>query len=113
MNDFFKKTDLTRNEAEKIIDETLLNKDDGELYLQNSINENITLDDGKIKNTNFTKIHGMGLRGICEDVTAYCHTNSINKNSLNYYMQKPELLNSIYIKAINDLNEEKTTLNHP
>ncbi|MBA1337395.1 MAG: TldD protein, partial [Pelagibacterales bacterium] len=36
MNDFFKKTDLTRNEVEKIIDETLLNKDDGELYLQNS-----------------------------------------------------------------------------
>ena len=55
MNDFFKKTDLTRNEVEKIIDETLLNKDDGELYLQNSINENIILDDGKIKNTNFTK----------------------------------------------------------
>ena len=50
MNDFFEKTDLTRTKAEKIIDETLLNKDDGELYLQNSINENITLDDGKIKN---------------------------------------------------------------
>ena len=82
MDDFFNNTDLTRAQAEKIIDETLLNKDDGELYLQNSINENITLDDGKIKNTNFTKIHGMGLRGICEDVTAYCHTNSINKNSL-------------------------------
>ena len=82
MNDFFKKTDLTRAQAEKIIDETLLNKDDGELYLQNSINENITLDDRKIKNTNFTKTYGMGLRGVCEDVTAYCHTNSINKNSL-------------------------------
>jgi len=82
MDDFFKKTDLTRVEAEKIVDDTLLNKDDGELYLQNSINENITLDDGKIKNTNFTKIYGMGLRGVCEDVTAYCHTNSINKKSL-------------------------------
>jgi len=82
MSDFFKKTDLTRAEAEKIIDETLLNKDDGELYLQNSINENITLDDGKIKNTNFTKIYGMGFRGVSEDVTAYSHTNTINKNSL-------------------------------
>ena len=82
MDDFFKKTDLTRIEAEKIIDDTLLNKDDGELYLQNSVNENITLDDGKIKNTNFTKIYEMGFRGVCEDVTAYCHTNSINKKSL-------------------------------
>ena len=82
MNDFFKKTDLTRNEVEKIIDETLLNKDDGELYLQNSISENIILDDGKIKNTNFNKIYGMGFRGVTEDVTAYCHTNSIDKKSL-------------------------------
>ena len=55
MNDFFNNTDLTRAQAEKIIDETLLNKDDGELYFQNSINENITLDDGKIKNTTFTQ----------------------------------------------------------
>ena len=82
MNDFFKNTDLTRDQAEKIIDSTLLDKDDGELYLQSSIKENITLDDGKIKNTNFTKMHGMGFRGVCEDVTAYCHTNSINKKSL-------------------------------
>jgi len=82
MNDFFKKTDLTRNEVEKIIDETLLNKDDGELYLQNSISENIILDDGKIKNTNFNKIYGMGFRGVTEDVSAYSHTNSIDKNSL-------------------------------
>ena len=57
MNDFFKKTDLIRNDVEKIINDTLFNKDDGELYLQNSISENIILDDGKIKNTNFNKIY--------------------------------------------------------
>ena len=82
MTDFFKKKDLTRREAEKIINDTLFNKDDGELYLQDSINENVTLDDGKIKNTNYSKTYGMGLRGVCEDVTAYSHTNSIDKSSL-------------------------------
>ena len=71
MSNFFKNSDLTRNQAEKIINDTLLNKDDGELYLEDSINESITLDDGKIKNTSFTKTYGMGLRGVCEDVTAY------------------------------------------
>ena len=45
MTDFFKNIDLTKKQAEKIIDDTLLNKDDGELYLQDSINENVTLDD--------------------------------------------------------------------
>ena len=82
MTDFFKNLDLTRRQAEKIIDDTLLNKDDGELYLQDSINENIILDDGKIKNTSFSKTYGMGLRGVCEDVTAYSHTNCIDKVSL-------------------------------
>jgi len=46
MTDFFNKTDLSRNDAEKIISETLNNCDDGELYLENSKSESIVLDDG-------------------------------------------------------------------
>ena len=49
MSDFFNKTDLSRNDAEKIISETLNNCDDGELYLENSKSESIVLDDDKIK----------------------------------------------------------------
>ena len=45
MTDFFNKTDLSRNNAEKIISETLNNCDDGELYLENSKSESIVLDD--------------------------------------------------------------------
>ena len=41
MTDFFNKTDLSRNDAEKIISETLNNCDDGELYLENSKSESI------------------------------------------------------------------------
>ena len=48
MTDFFNKTDLSRNDAEKIISETLNNCDDGELYLENSKSESVVLDDGKI-----------------------------------------------------------------
>ena len=33
---FFKHTDLSRNEAEQIVSETLNKCDDGELYLENS-----------------------------------------------------------------------------
>ena len=43
MTDFFNKTDLSRNDAEKIISETLNNCDDGELYLENSKNESCLL----------------------------------------------------------------------
>ena len=39
MSNFFEKTDLSRNEAERIISETLKKCDDGELYLENSKSE--------------------------------------------------------------------------
>ena len=51
MSDFFKKTDLSRNDAENIISDTLQKCDDGELYLENSKSESILLDDNKIKNS--------------------------------------------------------------
>ena len=42
---FFKHTDLSRNEAEQIVSETLNKCDDGELYLEHSKSETLVLDD--------------------------------------------------------------------
>ena len=44
MTNFFEKSDLSRNEAENIISETLKKCDDGELYLEDSKSESILLD---------------------------------------------------------------------
>ena len=82
MSDFFNKTDLSRNDAEKIISETLNNCDDGELYLENSKRESILLDDGKIKNSTYSSDLGYGLRAVTGEVVAYSHSNEISKNSL-------------------------------
>ena len=64
MTDFFNKTDLSRNDAEKIISQTLNNCDDGELYLENSKSESIVLDDGKIKSSTYSSDLGYGLRAV-------------------------------------------------
>ena len=61
MNDFFKKTDLSRNQAENIISDTLRKCDDGELYLENTKSETIILDDNKIKNSSYSSDLGFGL----------------------------------------------------
>ena len=82
MTDFFNKTDLSRNDAEKIISETLNNCDDGELYLENSKSESIVLDDGKIKSSTYNSDLGYGLRAVTGEVVAYSHSNEISKNSL-------------------------------
>ena len=82
MTDFFNKTDLSRNDAEKIISETLNNCDDGELYLESSKSESIVLDDDKIKSSSYSSDLGYGLTAVTGEVVAYSHSNEISKNSL-------------------------------
>ena len=82
MSNFFEKSDLTRNNAEKIISETLKNCDDGELYLENTKSETIVLDDNKIKNSSFNSDLGYGLRAVSDEIVAYSHSNEISKDSL-------------------------------
>ena len=54
MSNFFNKSDLTRQDADKIVSDTLNNCDDGELYLEESKSESIVLDDNKIKSLNYS-----------------------------------------------------------
>jgi TldD protein len=83
VSNFFKKTDLTRKDAENIISETLNKCDDGELYLEDSKSENILLDDNKIKSSSYSSDLGFGFRAISGEIVAYSHSNEISKNSLN------------------------------
>ena len=98
MIDFFDKTDLSRNDAEKIISETLNNCDDGELYLENSKSESIVLDDDKIKSSIYSSDLGYGLRAVTGEVVAYSHSNEISKNSLNFTLLfcLKDLINKAY-----------------
>ncbi len=82
MSNFFKKTDLSRNDAENIITDTLHKCDDGELYLEDSKSEQIVLDDNKIKNSSYSSDLGYGFRAVTGEVVAYTHSNEISKNSL-------------------------------
>ena len=68
MSDFFKKSDLSRNEAEDIVSDTLNKCDDGELYLEDSKSESILLDDNKIKNSSYSSDLGFGLRAISDEI---------------------------------------------
>ncbi len=82
MSNFFEKSDLSRNDAENIISDTLKKCDDGELYLENSKSESILLDDNKIKNSSYNSDLGFGFRAVSGEVVAYSHSNEISKDSL-------------------------------
>ena len=80
MSNFFNKSDLTRQDADKIVSETLNNCDDGELYLEESKSESILLDDNKIKSSNYSSDLGFGFRAISDEVVAYSYSNEISKD---------------------------------
>ena len=82
MTNFFKKSDISRSEAENIVSDTLNSCDDGELYLEDSKSESIILDDNKIKNSSYNSDLGFGFRAISDEIVAYSHSNEISKNSL-------------------------------
>ena len=101
MSNFFEKSDLTRNEAENIISDTLKKCDDGELYLENTKSENIVLDDNKIKKSSYNSDLGFGFRAVSGEVVAYSHSNEISKNSLK---QSSESLKSTLKSADGNYN---------
>ena len=82
MSDFFYNSDISQQQAESLVSETLHKCDDGELFLENTKSESLLLDDGKIKNTSFDTSLGFGLRAVIEDKTAFSHSNIISKKSL-------------------------------
>ena len=101
MSNFFDKSDLSRNEAENIISDTLKKCDDGELYLENSKSESILLDDNKIKNSSYSSDLGFGFRAVSDEIVAYSHSNEISKNSLR---QSSDNLKSTLKSAKGDYN---------
>ena len=68
MSKFFNKSDLSRQDTDKIVSDTLKNCDDGELYLEESKSESILLDDNKIKSSNYSSDLGFGFRAISDEL---------------------------------------------
>ncbi len=72
-------SDLT---TKKLVSDTLHKCDDGELYLENTINENFLFDDNVLKNSSFNKVEGFGLRAINNELVGYSHSNSLNLETI-------------------------------
>ena len=83
MSKILKYSELDISTASSIVSNTLNKCDDGELYLEDSKSESITLDDNKIKSSSYKSDLGYGLRAITGDVVAYSHSSDLSKKSLN------------------------------
>ena len=75
--------ELTNNKfTNNILENALSGCDDGELYLEDTINESFLFDDNVLKSSSFNKVKGFGLRAINDELVGYSHSNNINITSL-------------------------------
>jgi len=81
-NLFFTETELDRDRAQTIVDETLGTADDGELFLEYRQSEVLAFDDGRLKAANFDTSQGLGLRAVVGETSGMAHASELSDSAL-------------------------------
>jgi TldD protein len=83
MADFiFDDCELSRNSAQKVVNDTLNGADDGELFLERSASESLTFDDGRLKTASFDTTRGFGLRCVVDETTGFAQGTDMTEAAL-------------------------------
>ncbi len=108
---FFEKTGMNRNNIQNIVNNSLKNMDDGELFLEASQSESFSFDDGVLKNANFNSDMGFGLRSVVNERSGYAHSSEISETAIKRAAQTISAIRNGYDGKINlDINPQKTNL---
>jgi TldD protein len=75
-------THLDATATLKLLQDSLVGADDGELFLERARSESIVLDDGRIKNASYDASEGFGLRAVRGETAGYAHSTEISEASL-------------------------------
>ncbi len=79
---FFGKSELSIDKVQTVVKDGLQNSDDGELYLEYSQSESISLDSSQIKNASHKTSQGFGFRNVNGECVGYAHSNNLSDASL-------------------------------
>ncbi|MBU1253568.1 MAG: metalloprotease TldD, partial [Alphaproteobacteria bacterium] len=71
-------TTFSPDEARSLTAKLLSSCDDGELYLQFLASESFAFDDGRLKNADYSRDSGFGLRGVSGEMTGFAHANELS-----------------------------------
>ena len=74
--------DISSDDVQRIVSDTLAKADDGELYLERSEAEVLMFDDGKIKTGSYGTSLGFGLRSVAGEAVGYAHADILSKEAL-------------------------------
>ena len=79
---FFENSDFDLDKVQSLLSNTLIDADDGELYLESTKSESFSFDDGRMKNISYDSTKGFGLRAIAGEARGFAHSGEITESSL-------------------------------
>ncbi len=74
--------DVSESDVLSVVSDALSGADDGELYLEQSQAESLTIDDGRLKGGSFSTEQGFGLRAVAGETVGYAHSGEMSLAAL-------------------------------
>lgn len=81
-NIFFSHSDFSEEDVKNLVKSSLKGIDIGELYLERTESESLSLENGRIRTSSFDISQGFGLRAVRDDKIAFAYSNLLNQKSL-------------------------------
>jgi TldD protein len=75
-------TQFDENAALKILRDTLVGADDGEIFLERHRSESLVFDDNRLKTASYNASEGFGLRAVRGETTGYAHSTQMTEAAL-------------------------------
>lgn len=108
---FFEKSNINKKNVQEIVNNSLNNTDDGELFLEANQSESFSFDDGVLKNANFNSDVGFGLRSVVGERCGYAHSSEMSEDAIKRAAQTVGAIQNGYEGKVNlDINPQKTNL---
>jgi TldD protein len=79
---FFEPAGLDRSRVERLVEDTVADADDGELFLEYRLSEALAFDDGRLKTATYDTHQGFGLRCVADEATGYAHSSDLSEAAL-------------------------------
>ena len=79
---FFRRAGLDQGRVESIVDTSLKDTDDGEMFLEYRQSESFMWDDGRLKSASFDTSQGFGIRAVVGESTGYAHASELSEAAM-------------------------------
>ena len=82
MKSLLEQFDVDKRKIESMLEDSVGEAEDGELYLEYSESEGLMFDNGRLKTGTFNTSQGFGLRAVAGEVSAYAHSGDFTMKGL-------------------------------